>query len=378
MKASGWAGLTAATGLSMAACSGQKQSGPTTSTAPSTAAVDPANSLTWAQWPDYIDTDAQRHPTLDAFAEESGISVDYREVINDNQQYVDSVAGPLQQKAPIGADLVTLTSWMAARLVAAQQVQPLGAVENRANLVAALTRPDWDPGQTYSLPWQAGLTGIAYDARRVDRAIGSVNELFTRTDLKGRVGMLTEFPDSAGMAMLAQGLPVTSGIVADVETGLDRLTELAAAGWFAGFYGNDMMGALRRGNVAAALAWSGDVLQAQARNPYLKFVVPEEGLMIWSDNLMIPAGSTPAAAAAATQLIDYYYRPEVAAKVAAYVQYICPVTGAREALAASDPDLAANPLIFPESSILDVSYQFPTLPETDAERLRGRFAELIG
>jgi len=255
--------------------------------------------------------------------------------------------------------------------VQADLVQPIGPLEHKGNLVSALAEPDWDPGQQFSMPWQAGLTGIAYDARRVDRAILSIDELFNRSDLKGRVGMLLEFPDTVGMAMLGLGQDVSAGSVVDVADAVDFLAGRTASGQFAGFYGNDVLDAFATAKIDAAIAWSGDIIQAQAKNPYLKFVMPDEGLMIWSDNLLVPKAS-PAASAVA-KLIDYYYQPEVAARVAAWVNYICPVQGAQEEMEKLDPDLAANPLIFPDQSLLDRSYQFPTLPVADDEALRKQF-----
>ena len=364
--------------LTLAGCTDPGKSPSATksgTTGPSAAPTLPVgDSLVWATWPDYIDRRGKRRPTLAEFEAESGVKVTYDEVINDNKEYVDSISGKLQARRPVGADVVTLTSWMASRLVRDELCQPFGAMANAGNLVTALARPDWDPQQSYSMPWQAGLTGIAYDARRVDRAIGSVTELLTRDDLRGKVGLLTEFPDTVGLAMLARGLDLATASVDDVEETVDELRAEADGGRFAGFYGNDFMDALDTGEVAATMAWSGDVLQAQLDNPYLKFVLPEEGLMIWSDNLLIPAASQ--AAGAATALVDYYYQPEVAARVAAWVNYICPVEGAQAAMDEIDPELAASPLIFPDATTLDRSHQFPSLPTDDDERLRAAFADV--
>ena len=253
-------------------------------------------------------------------------------------------------------------------------MQPFGPGESAARVIPALAAPAWDPEQAYSVPWQAGLTGIAYDARSVERAIGSFTELLTREDLKGRVGLLTEFNDTVGMALLARGVALPSATETDVADAVASLREQQEQGAFAGFYGNEYLDALADGSVVAALAWSGDILQAQVDNPYLKFVVPEEGLVIWADNLLVPAGSVQAAAA--RLLADYFYRPDVAAQVAAWVNYICPVVGAQEAMEALDPDLAANPFIFPDRSILDRSFQLPPLP-AEADRVqRADFAEV--
>jgi spermidine/putrescine transport system substrate-binding protein len=177
-----------------------------------------------------------------------------------------------------------------------------------------------------------------------------------------------------GLVMLARGVDLATASVDDVEETVESLRSQAAGGRFAGFYGNDYLAALESGDLAATMAWSGDVLQAQLDNPYLKFVLPEEGLMIWSDNLLIPAASE--AAGAATALVDYYYQPEVAARVAAWVNYICPVQGAQAAMEELDPELAASPLIFPDATTLDRSHQFPSLPTGEDERLRAAFADV--
>ena len=367
-----------------AGCSGDDPEGPDGSAGKQTdrstsGPSGTAAAITWANWPDYIDVsddDPDQRPTLAAFTDETGIQVDYREDINDNQEFVDGIEADLAAKRPVGYDVMALTSWMSARLVRARQVQRLdrSRIPNAANLVAALSEPDWDPGRDFSMPWQAGLTGIAYDARRVERAIGSVDELLERSDLTGRVGFLTEFSDTVGMVVLASGGNPTDLVTRDVEAAVDRVAELKESGQVTRYYGNDFVGALRSGEIAACLAWSGDVLQMQLRNPNIKFVVPEEGLMIWSDDLLVPRASTKAAAVA--RLIDYYYDPEVAAKVAAWVNYICPVEGAQEEMQKIDPDLALSPLIFPDTSVLDASYQFQSLPEEDDVRLRKAFSAL--
>ena len=335
----------------------------------------------WANWPAYIDVDDARptvRPTLAAFSKSTAIQVDYREVINDNVEFVATIADKLSSKRPVGYDVMALTSWMSARLVRDGEVQRLdrSRIPNARNLIAALAEPGWDPTRAYSMPWQAGLTGIAYDATRVDRAVGSVAELLTRRDLAGRVGLLTEFSDTVGLVVLALGGDPTDLVAADVENALNRIEAAKRSKQVAHFYGNDFVGALKSGRITACLAWSGDVLQMQLENPNIKFVVPEEGLMIWSDDLLVPRASTENAAVA--QLINYYYQPAVAARVAAWVNYICPVEGAQEEMLKLDPDLALSPLIFPDSATLDRSYQFQALARADDERLRSRFSVMAG
>ncbi|MGL5816073.1 MAG: ABC transporter substrate-binding protein [Phycicoccus sp.] len=363
--------LAGCTGEGEAADSGESASA-TRSAAPTTAAD---KALVWVSWPGYMDytDDRSKSPTLDAFTSQTGIDVDYREDIDDNVEYVGSIEAALAGKRPVQADILTLTTWMAAKLARRGVFQPFGPIDG-ATVIPALARPEWDPDQKLSIPWQAGLTGIAYDARRVERAITSISEIFTRADLKGRLGVLSEYDDAIGMTLLGQGKDAATATPGDVEAAIGFLGDEKKRGQIQGFYGNDFVDELTSGRLAASIAWSGDVLQAQADNPYLKFVVPEEGLMIWADNLLVPAASTRSKLV--TQLVDYYYQPQVAAKVAAWVNYICPVEGAQDAMQEIDPELASSPLIFPDSSVLDRAYQLPAA--AGADELRAAFAKVAG
>ena len=191
----------------------------------------------------------------------------------------------------MGADVITVTNWMAARLVQDGLVQPMPGIPHAGNLIDALAEPAYDPDREYSMPWQAGLTGVAYDARSVNRAIGSIAELFTRDDLRGRVGLLTEYSDTIGMVLLSQGRDLAALSTTDVDNALDFLDTGGRRRVGRRLLRQRLHRRPRTGEVAACLAWSGDVLQAQLRNPYLKFVVPEEGMTIWSDDLLVPVAS---------------------------------------------------------------------------------------
>jgi len=378
--------LTLFGAAALAGCSaGSDTAGkPPSSRSPSPSATVPSGSadksLIWSNWPNYIDVrkKAPQHPTLAAFTAQTGVKVDYREVIEDNESYVATIDTDLHEHRPVGTDLMVLTSWMSARLVRDREVQQLDRPlmpTAAKNVIGALANPSWDPGRRYSMPWQAGLTGIAYDATKVDRAIGSFTELLTRKDLAGRVSLLTEANDTIGAAALAGGADLTDLTVADVDKALDLIQSSQDSGHVSHFYGNEFIKALKSGTIAACLAWSGDVLQAQLTNPNIKFVAPEEGLLIWSDDFLVPTASVHGTQAA--HLINWFYQPDVAAKVAAWVNYICPVAGAQEEMMKIDPDLALSPLIFPDSSTLDRSFQFPVLPKDDDSRVRASFADIV-
>jgi spermidine/putrescine transport system substrate-binding protein len=366
-------------GLGMSALAGCADAKPETAAPQSTRprvtpVVNDDGPITWANWPAYIDRKKKRRPTLDRFIAETGIQVNYKQPINDTQEFLDEITDGLEAGTSIGYDIIILPTWAAAQVITRGQAQPFGPVPRVDRVIPALAAPPWDAEQRFAMPWQSGLTGIAYDARYVDKAIGSITELFEREDLKGKVGMLTEWADTLGFALLAQGRDLRDLSEDMVDDGAEYVAERSRAGQFAGFYGLDFIDALKAGDLVASMAWSGDVLQAQLKNPYLKFVVPEEGLMIWSDYIVVPMGSSQAGAVA--KLADYYYEPKVAAELAAWINYICPVVGAQEELAKISPSLAESPLIFPDSTILDRANQFPLLPDSLFNRMKTTFEAL--
>ena len=151
---------------------------------------------------------------------------------------------------------------------------------------------------------------------------------------------------------------------------------LLAAATFAGLSGNAYAEDLKAGNVVLAMAWSGDMVQVLTDKPGMKFVVAKEGGMLWTDNNLIPKGA--AHKGTAELLIDFYYQPEIAAEVEAYVNYICPVKGAAEVLMATNPDVANNPLIFPPADILAKLHIFGGLSEADETYFNQQFATVTG
>lgn len=336
--------------------------------------------LTFSNWPEYIDiTDNGKHmPTLEAFEKQSGITVKYNTDINDNDQFFAKVQNQLGDCQPIGRDIITMTDWMAARMINLGWIQKLdhAAIPNvDANLISSLKSPGWDPNRDYSVPWQSGLTGIAYNSKYTG-PVGSMEELISRADLKGKVSMLTEMNDTMGFMLKIVGADPTDFNDADWANAIDRLKKAVADGQFRRFTGNDYIDDLNAGNLVACEAWSGDVIAMQFDNPDIKWVAPEEGLAIWADNMMVPNKADHKANAEA--LMNYYYEPEVAAKVSAWVNYICPVEGAQEAMKKVDPSLVENDLIFPTPSFLEKTFLFQSLDETTRRKYATEFTRTIG
>jgi spermidine/putrescine transport system substrate-binding protein len=316
--------------------------------------------LNFSNWPLYIDYDekTKQHPTLDAFTKETGIKVNYYEDINDNSSYFAKVQGPLSQGRGIDRDIFVFTdnSRYPQLLVSKKWVEPLqkDKIPNISNLIDAQASPSFDPDRTYSLPWQSGLTGIAYN-EEVTGPVTSIDQLLGDEKLKGKVTMLTEMADSVGLVMLDNGDDPSVVTDETFNAAVDRIQKGVDDGQIRRFTGNDYAQPLTKGDLAAAVAWSGDVVQLLASNPKLKWVVPEKGAMIWTDNMFVPLDGS---SATASTYMNSVYDPKVAAQIAAYVNYVTPVKGAQEELAKTDPETAKNPLIFPTDDMLSQVHGF--------------------
>ncbi len=334
--------------------------------------------VVWSNWPAYIDPTQQDDSTLGTFEDRTGITVDYTDDVNDNSDFYAKVRNQLGACESTGRDMFTLTDWMAAKMIGLGWLQELdksNLPNVEANLIDSLRSPSWDPERKYSVPWQSGLTGIAYNADLVSE-VGSFEDLLTRSELKGKITLLSEMPDTMLFMLLLVGADPED--FSDDEWGqaLDRLTEVKDSGQIRQFTGNDYRQDLAQGNIAACEAWSGDVIQLQFDNPAIKFVAPEEGLALWSDNSLVPNLATHKANA--EKLMDYYYDPRVAAELVAWVNYICPVQGAQEAMTKIAPGLVDNVLIFPDDQLLSQTWDFMALsPDQEAE-YQEDFAQVIG
>ena len=342
--------------------------------------------LNWSNWPSYIDEKVQKVngkketvlPTVQAFEDATGIAVTYNTDVNDNNEFFAKVRNQLAECEPTGRDLFVLTDWMAARMVELGWLQKLDHANMPnvdKNLVANLQSPAWDPNRDYSVPWQSGLTGIAYNAKYTGE-VGSMEELLTRSDLKGKISLLSEMNDTMAFMLKIVGADPTKFTEDQFNEALDKLQGYVDSGQIRRFTGNDYIRDLNAGNIAACEAWSGDVILMQYDNPDIKWVVPEEGLSLWSDNMLVPNQASHKANA--ETLMNYYYDPAVAARLAAWVNYICPVDGAQQEMEKIDPSLVDNPLIFPTPDFLADAFAFMPLDEKTREQYETDFSKVIG
>ncbi len=338
--------------------------------------------VNFSNWPSYIDVDdkvATDHPTLDQFKKDTGITVSYVEDINDNQTFYAKIQPQLRAGQDTGRDLIVMTDWMAARLVKQNYVQKIDH-KNTPNLpgniiAGPLHAPEWDPKRDFSAPWQSGLTGICYDKKKT-KAVTTVKDLLTRPDLKGKIAVLTEMRDTIGLIMLDQGKDPANFTDDDFNAAIAMLQTAKDSGQIRSFTGNEYIQSIEKGDLVACLAWSGDVIAMQADHPEMTWSPPEAGVMQWADNMLIPNKCQHKKDA--ELVMNYYYDPKIAAQLAAYVNYICPVAGAQEAMQAIDPELAKNPLIFPTDADRKNFHSFKALNDADTTKYEKLFAQVTG
>jgi spermidine/putrescine transport system substrate-binding protein len=338
--------------------------------------------VSFSNWPEYVDADdsGKHRPTLEAFSRRTGIAVRYTEDINDNNEFFGKIKPQLAAGQSTGRDLIVLTDWLAARLIRlgwVQKLDPSHLPHAYANLSAQFRTPDWDPGRAYSYPWQGVFTVLAYNKKALDGVeVKSVSDLLDNGRLKGRVGFLSEMRDSIGMTLLDMGKDPAKVTADDYDAATARLQRAVDRRQIRRFTGNDYTSDLAKGDLAACVAWGGDIVQLQADNPDIDYVIPHSGYMMSTDNLLVPNKARHRTNA--ERLIDYYYEPEPAAELAAYVNYVTPVDGVKPHLAKIDKDAANNPLIVPDKATAARAHAFRALSQKEETAYEGKFAKLTG
>jgi spermidine/putrescine transport system substrate-binding protein len=336
----------------LAACGGSEESAATTGAKSNTL----AKTLQFSNWTLYIDVDekTKSHPTLDQFKKQTGTTVAYHEDINDNASYFGKIQRPLSQGQSIDRDIIVLTdnTRFPGLLVRKGWAEKLdkSAIPNIKNLQDTLKHPGFDPNRDYSLPWQSYLTGIATNLKLTGgKPVTTIDQLLEDPKLKGRVTLLTEMGDTMALVMQANGDDPTKVDDASWKRAHDRIKKAVDSGQVRQFTGNDYTGPLAKGDLIACISWSGDVVQLTADNKNLVWNVPDSGGDIATDNMLIPKGGD---VFTASTFMNFVYEPKIAAQIAAYVNYVTPVKGAKEEVAKIDPKLAQNPLIFPDEDTL--------------------------
>ncbi len=365
------AGALAASAAALAACGVKGKAKASASAAPDAVAKYWAGKtqgalVNFANWPLYM---APEHPELKKFTDATGIAVNYSEDIQDDPSWFAKIQPQLAANRSIGYDLMVVTNGKEfAELVQLGYLAPLdhSKLPNfTANAGPKYKQEAYDPGNVYSVPWASGITGIAYDRAKTGRDITSLEDLWD-DKFRGKIGMFSDPQELGNFGMLKNGVNPETSKEADwkqAAADLKKQTPLVRK-----YYDQGYIDDLGSGDIWICQAWSGDIYQKNASDGTdLKFVVPKEGATLWTDNMMLPI--TADNPVGAIMLLDFFYKPEIAASLAEYINYITPVPAA-QALIKADADaatgddkaslteLATSPLVFPADSVYSQLHYF--------------------
>lgn len=293
----------------------------------------PAGEVVFGNWPAYMQFSRRTgsFPMIDKFEQDTGIDATYLEDVNDNSEFFNIIQPDLALGNHTGYDVIVLSDWMIERMIRLGYVQPLDyrLLSNfQANPNELYVNPWYDPGNVYSVPWQAGIVGIGYNRALTGREITSFEDLLD-PEFAGRVGLFSEMIDTMCLTILSLGVQCPDATIEDAARARDKLLEAAERGQFRDLYGNDYYDQLAGGNLALTMAWSGDVTQMKLYdNPDVEFVVPDTGGLLFVDNFVIP-NHTPHYADAHA-MIDFWYNVDNATMQTEWVGYFSPVAGVVE------------------------------------------------
>ncbi len=348
-----------------------------------------SDALRWGNWPYYLDQsdDGQSFPTLEEFDQETGITVDNLEDIEDLNSFYGKIKGRWSQGQDIGYDVLTLSDWVVARCIREKRSdgKPYldkldhAAMPKTANLLPVFKSEAYqtfDPGHAYTVPWQGGLTVLAWNKKEVPDGIRSVNDLW-RPEFKGKVEVVAELRETTGPLLWSLGTDPASNW-GDDEFGnaIDLLKRQVSDGQIRKVTGSSYTEDLANGDALVVLAYGGDIPQLNLAEDRFGWAFPEEGGTIWIDNLVVPTTSDKLDEA--QQLMNFYYDPVVAAAVAAYVQYVTPVDGVKQEIEKINPALVDNELIFPSPETMAKTSIYRTLTPDEDAKYGAMFLEATG
>jgi spermidine/putrescine transport system substrate-binding protein len=327
--------------------------------------------LVISNWPLYIDK-----KTVPNFEKATGVSVEYKEDINSNEEFFNKVQPQLTNGESGGRSIMVLADYMVSKMIKLGYLEELNheaLPEVKANLAKNLRHPPFDPERQYSVPWQSGMTGIIVNKEKAPE-VHSICDLFD-PEYKGKVDFLNEVRETVPLVMKCEGVELEKATEADWLKAIEKIKGAVDDGQISRFTGNDYAQDLTSGNAVAVIGWSGDAVQLQADNPNLEWRMPTEGCMLWSEDMIIPVGAPNPTAAEA--FMNYVYKPEVQANIAAYVNYVTPVEHVQEVLQKTEPEVAENDLIFPSASFTKNCSPTPALEGKEEKNVLKAFDEVL-
>jgi spermidine/putrescine transport system substrate-binding protein len=352
-----------ALGLALSACGVKGQGAPAVSAAPDAIAKYWAGKakngkVNFASWPYYMDP---KKPELKKFTEQTGITVNYKEVIQEMAPWFAKVQPQLKAGQSIGYDLMIITNGIQFRQFRDSNfLAPLdhARLPNfTANVAPAYTKEAFDPGNVYSVPWASGITGIGYDPAKIKRPITKLADLWDPA-FKGKIGMFSDTQELGNFGMMVLGINPDKSTPDDWKKAAEKLKEQKKLGVVRNYYEQNYIDALGKGEVWITQAWSGDIFQKNVSDgTNFKFVLPEEGGTIWTDNFTIPI--TAANPVDAITLIDFFYQVPIQASLTEYINYASPLPAAREQIRKDAAKKSGDDKKYLES-VADSRVVFPT------------------
>jgi spermidine/putrescine transport system substrate-binding protein len=324
--------------------------------------------LNFANWPVYIDPGRR---TLREFTAKTGITVRYAEVINDDEAWFARIEPDLAAGRPCGYDLMVNTNdFVLSELTALGDLIPLDQrmLGNFYRYASPRFRHrSYDPGNTYSVPWASGMTGIAWNPRYIKTPVTSIASLWDPA-YKGRIGMMLNVEETGNFGMIKLGIDPERSTPEDWQRAATVLLQQRDAGLVRNYYDQSYIKALADGETWISMAWSGDIFQQnQSSGTNLRFVIPAEGGTIWTDNMLIPKHA--ANPVGAMMLMDWFYRPPVAAMLTTGIGYVTAVPAVRAIISAHAraatgrtrrtlTELATSTLVWPNRATYERLYHY--------------------
>jgi putrescine transport system substrate-binding protein len=305
-------------------------------------------------WSNYMAPDV-----LEAFTKETGIKVVYDTFDANETLETRLMAGKS------GYDVVVPTAYFLQRQITARIFQKLdkSKLPNLANAWPVVTQrlATYDPGNLYAANYMWGTTGIGYNVKMVQKILGpdaridSWDIIFKPENLAKfkdcGVHMLDSADDIFPAALGYLGLDPNSTKQADLEKAVDLVSKVRP--YVRKFHSSEYLSALASGEICLVVGWSGDVMQARSRAAEAKsdveigYTIPKEGAQMFFDNLAIPADAQHVAEA--YELINYLYRPDVAAKNSDFLSY---ANGNLASQKLVDPKILGDKNIYPDDATL--------------------------
>lgn len=305
-------------------------------------------------WSNYIAPDV-----LADFTRETGIKVVYDTFDANETLETRLMAGKS------GYDIVVPTAYFLQRQIKANIFQKLdkSKLPNLANAWPMVTQrlATYDPGNLYAVNYMWGTTGIGYNVKKVkeilgpDARIDSWDSVFKPENVARfrdcGVHMLDSADDIFPAALSWLGLDPNSTRHADLEKAAEAVMKIRPS--VRKFHSSEYLSALATGEICFVVGWSGDIMQARARAAEARngieigYAIPKEGAQMFFDNLAIPADAKNVAAA--YELINYLYRPEVAAKNTNFLSY---ANGNLASQKLIDPKILDDKNIYPDEATL--------------------------